>query len=414
MKKLFLSVCTMVLGTIATVNVATAQGWISQGWGVGASGGVGFSVGDISLERFSDLKYHCGVSVQKELFPYFDVKGNFMLGALQGHKDTHVDKKGNASGLRFRSDYVAYNAMLKFRFTDLMVSNDAALFSIYLQAGAGMLHFKSVLYNYTPKTEARTAESGVTNDIDIPVGIGFEFRFTPAFSAVLDFTGHITSATKLDVVKNESFRDMFFTPGIGINYVFGKTKKPAQVPYQQVYSEPARPVVKETVKEVEEVDFETVAVETPKNDVVEFDFDYVEPAPAKPVTTQPATTQPATTQPVTPARVETKPEVAAVRPTTAPATTREGLVYRVQISARQTYNANMAMTLKSKYALSQVPFEEVHEGLYKYTVGSCRTLEEANVLRETMVAKGITDAFVVPYYVSKRISNQEARNLLQR
>jgi hypothetical protein len=60
-----------------------------------------------------------------------------------------------------------------------------------------------------------------------------------------------------------------------------------------------------------------------------------------------------------------------------------------------------------------VPFEEIDGGMYKYTIGVNRSLEEAMAFRETLVAKGLTDAFVVPYYVGKRISNQEARDLLQ-
>ncbi|MCL2327223.1 MAG: porin family protein [Bacteroidetes bacterium] len=402
MKKLFLPALIALAGTFATLNVATAQSWISQGWGVGASGGIGFAIGDITTQ-FKDAKYHLGFSVTKELVPYFDLKGTLMQGALAGNKEDEkaVSGTGKHGSQRFRTDYFTYNAMVQFRFTDLMAISDEPKFSVYAQAGAGMLHFKSALYKTTivnkKEEEKKVGESGTTTEITIPFGLGFEYRFTPKFSAVLDVTWHITSATKLDMVENAKFRDMMFTPGIGVNYVFSKTSKKPAPTYQQVYT-PVQPVVKEVVEEVVvEEDFETVAPVAEASD--DFDFDFAEPA---------------TTKPATSTYVETQPEVTAVRAGTAPATTREGLVYRVQISARQTYNANTAMSLKNKYNLPQVPFEEIDGGLYKYTIGASRSLEEANVLRETMVAKGITDAFVVPYYVGKRISNQEARNLLQR
>lgn len=436
MKRKFLQILITLAGICVTANFATAQGW-----GVGVSGGIGFAFGDISTSEFSDAKYHLGFSVKKELFSYFDLKANAILGALEGRKAEY--ESGTPAGLRFRSDYITYNAMLKFRLTDFIVDNDEAKFSMYLQAGAGMLHFKSVQYNSIRNSRI---ESGTTTDITVPLGIGFEYRFTPAFSAALDFTGHVTSATKLDVVENSFFRDMMFTPSIGINYVFGKSSssKVPQQTYQQIPPVQEVPVVEpieEEVPVVEPIEEEVIVVEaieddadviiveedieitpvtTPatndigKEDDFDFDFEDITPA-AQPATQQVAPQTSPQTYAESPTSTEIQSDVIVVRAETVPSalTTREGLVYRVQIAAVQQYNAGMAMSLKNKYALSQVPFEEIEGGLYKYTIGTNRSLEEAMAFKETLIAKGITDAFIVPYYVGKRISNQEARALLQ-
>lgn len=403
MKRIFVQVLTLIAGVCATASFANAQSWGSQGWGVGASGGIGFAFGDVS-SSFSNAKYHLGVSVQKELFSYFDLKGKIMFGALEGEKSEY--ENGDPAGLRFRSDYVTYHAMLKFRLTDLILEDDEAKFSMYLQAGAGLLHFKSTLYNDVRGTKA---ESGTTTDITVPLGVGFEYRFTPALSANIDFLGHITSATNLDVVKNSFFKDIMFTPSIGVAYTFGKSASTNKMYQSNNSYETVIPVAQQVVTEeiVEEVVVEKAAPQqveyntkpiAPQASDDDFSFDFNDLDDDDDIT--PVATQP-------------QDDVIEVRAEAAPLTSREGLIYRVQIAAVQQYNPGKAMSLKNKYALSQVPFEEIDGGLYKYTIGVNRTLAEAMAFRDAMVAKGIADAFVVPYYVGKRITNQEARNLLQ-
>ncbi|MDR1760970.1 MAG: outer membrane beta-barrel protein [Bacteroidales bacterium] len=393
---------------VAYMPAAQSQTWISRGWGIGVSGGIGFALGDISTESFSDAKYHLGFSVKKELLPHFDLKGNVMVGALEGSKDKY--NGGIPADLRFRTDYVTYNALLQFRLTDLIVANEDAKFSMYLQAGAGMLHFRYALYK-SGKTVI--PESDVTTEITVPLGIGFECRFTPAFSIALDLTGHLTSATTLDGVKNSLFRDMMFTPSIGINYVFGKSSKTSATPtYQEVYVAPVQPVVEEVeIVEVIEEDFvELVDTTLPATEILE-EFDFDDEFDTADIAVENATTQ---------GQIGTQPQVDLQaqqiidgRPVAANAT-HEGLIYRVQIAAVQHYNVTMAMDLKRKYALTEIPFEEIEGGYYKYTVGACKSLEEAMAYKETIVAKGIQDAFIVPYYVGKRISNQELQDILQR
>lgn len=54
----------------------------------------------------------------------------------------------------------------------------------------------------------------------------------------------------------------------------------------------------------------------------------------------------------------------------------------------------------------------IHEGLCKYTVGKASTLEEASRIRKEVMAKGYKDAFVVAFQGEKRITLNEAAQLL--
>ena len=50
-------------------------------------------------------------------------------------------------------------------------------------------------------------------------------------------------------------------------------------------------------------------------------------------------------------------------------------------------------------------------GLYKFTSGNFASFKEASAFRAEVISKGFKDAFVVPFYKDKRITNEEARRL---
>lgn len=53
----------------------------------------------------------------------------------------------------------------------------------------------------------------------------------------------------------------------------------------------------------------------------------------------------------------------------------------------------------------------IQSNLYKFTAGNFGTFKEASDYRLEVVKKGFKDAFVVPFYQDKRITNEEARRL---
>ena len=86
---------------------------------------------------------------------------------------------------------------------------------------------------------------------------------------------------------------------------------------------------------------------------------------------------------------------------------QDGIYYRVQLAATGRFSdANKAFAANN---LSRPVLVERHSGLYKYTVGSFSTYEQANDFRNTVLSRGIRGAFVVAYRNGKRINVNDAR-----
>ena len=86
---------------------------------------------------------------------------------------------------------------------------------------------------------------------------------------------------------------------------------------------------------------------------------------------------------------------------------QDGIYYRVQLAATSRFSdANKAFAANN---LSRPVLVERHNGLYKYTVGSFNTYDQANDFRNTVLSRGIKGAFVVAYRNGKRINVIDAR-----
>ncbi len=98
---------------------------------------------------------------------------------------------------------------------------------------------------------------------------------------------------------------------------------------------------------------------------------------------------------------------------TKPPVPETGLVFSVQIGAFReevpVEIANQFLQLSSKGVKNYL---DGGTGLTVYQVGVCVTKEEAEALRAEAVAKGITDAFIVAFKDGKKITMEEAMQLL--
>ncbi|MFV7234554.1 carboxypeptidase-like regulatory domain-containing protein [Flavobacterium sp. ZB4R12] len=88
----------------------------------------------------------------------------------------------------------------------------------------------------------------------------------------------------------------------------------------------------------------------------------------------------------------------------------EGLIFKTQLLAS-----------KKKVALSDSFFkglkdvkEYLHKGLYKYTIGTNKSMTEANKNKNKLRSQGFSGAFVVPFNDNKRISTQEAKIIIKK
>jgi hypothetical protein len=86
---------------------------------------------------------------------------------------------------------------------------------------------------------------------------------------------------------------------------------------------------------------------------------------------------------------------------------QDGVYFRVQLAATSRFtDANTSFAVHN---LSKPVLVEQHNGLYKYTVGSFSTYDQANDFRNLVLSKGIKGAFVVAYRNGRRIDVMDAR-----
>ena len=90
-------------------------------------------------------------------------------------------------------------------------------------------------------------------------------------------------------------------------------------------------------------------------------------------------------------------------PNTNTSFNKNGMLYRIQILAVK-HNKVDIESLKNVYGLQQEVNEEVFHNWRKYTVGRFLSFKEAAELKNILVEKGISDAFVVIYQNGQRIT----------
>jgi len=91
----------------------------------------------------------------------------------------------------------------------------------------------------------------------------------------------------------------------------------------------------------------------------------------------------------------------------SPAQLPSDLIFKIQV-----LTASMELPANSLEFRGLKNITHVEQGgIYKYYAGESPHLKEARVLKEKVVAAGITDAFIVPFYNGKRISMKEALSM---
>ena len=84
-----------------------------------------------------------------------------------------------------------------------------------------------------------------------------------------------------------------------------------------------------------------------------------------------------------------------------------GLFYAVQVGAFNRKIRGIELAL-----IPELDFYESN-GLFRYSSGKFKSIDDARVRRAEVVSNGVSDAFVVVFYNGKRITMKEARDLLQ-
>lgn len=404
-----------VAQSTTTYPTVSSKPWISRGWRVNGSFGSNLFYGDLRIYSLwpakqynNERKWAGSLMLEKELVPYLDLRGQVVYGNLSGTKREY--SSGTPANMYFDATMLETSTNFKFNLTNAILGREAAV-SLYGYAGIGLVTFRSsrkdLRNDKILQSFGYDGTKKITPTIEtmVPMGLGIEFKATDNLFIDLDLSMRVVNTDKLDAFvspDNAFFQDMYGYTSIGVAYKFGdRTPFVPPVPVVETVTEVTPPPVVDSVVAVVDtvpaID-STIVESIPQIEEVVV----VAEEPIQPIVEQPS---PIVEKFVAPA------------PTTVDGVmyqnvdVEKGLVYRIQIIAVQTQKDSKVGQLKRLYNLNEIIYEEKIEGWYKYTVGSFPTVQGALNYRQVLIQKGVKDAFIVPYYQGKRITNQQARDL---
>lgn len=203
--------------------------WFSTGWGLNGSMGANLFLGDVAEEPFSNLRAMVNIGLQKEITPWLYWRFNGAYGNLAGAKPEY--ESGAPANLEFKTKYTEYNTSLK---VDLFGFNDnlrAKKFAPYIYAGVGLINLRSRLSDSeSGATKASFGYNGwvasaATHEVEVPLGLGVEWKVSKALSFTLDGSMTLVKSDKLDACVSDNndklLQDMFSTLSLGFVYKFG-------------------------------------------------------------------------------------------------------------------------------------------------------------------------------------------------
>ena len=406
--------------------------WIQRGWNISALGGATLFYGDLGIDGIfptdiaNQVSWAGSLALEKELFKNMDIRGQLLYGNLTGIKENYAT--GFPANLYFDASLLEYNLNFKYNITNAILGEVKPV-SLYMYAGMGFSQFRSVRKDLiTDAVLQGYGDNGVTKSAPtietmVPLGVGLEFKLSDNLFANLDVSMNVVNTDKLDAFispKSDEYQDMYGITSIGFTYKFGDR------------TEYVPPVIVDVAPEVQQVAEKVDSTNSQAQDSINNAALIKKQLEDAALQAQQDSIQNATkfkdtdvlkaeeiiVATETNVAPETKVEEAytpitpVVEAPIQSVTTEQGLVYRVQILAVQNQQKSKVQELKNKYKLTDVIYEENVDSWYKYTVGSFATVQEASNYRLQMVNKGIEGAFVVPYYLGKRITLQKAREIL--
>jgi len=428
--------------------------WYKKGWTVGANFGSNLFYGDLRVYNYwpvgkyqNERKYAVGFFIGKKINSFLEYRGNLLVGSLSGTK--RVDLKKKPVNQYFETRMFEYSSTLKLDISSLIAGEkDDRFFSVYTYAGLGLVNFRSQRKSLTTNKIIEsfgyksTHKIAATTEVVIPVGGGFDFLLMKNLKLNIDASIRFVNTDKLDAYVNHKtgFDDMYGYTSIGVSYTFDFVKKKAKptVVEQPVPEPVVQPQIEDTVKialdsiitdslaqnkissmasdaSVNQPEIVEAVVEPPKEIVEIPKTDSVVETKPEVVTEVKPIPKPEVPEPIVDVKPEPKPEVVAtVQAPISKQNSNNKIEFRVQIVALQENATYRVARMKKEFNITEPVSEERIDGWNKYTVGSYKTLAEAQELKASLIAKGKTDAFIIAYNNGKRVTIAEAQDALKK
>lgn len=337
------------------------SGIVIRDWQINYNLGFTQFYGDASnsgyFSKFSgQIAFGTGVTVRKYLNPIFGLGINLWYTGLKSNKD----KKATGVPVNFNltGSYFDGNVNLLIDFNNLFWGTDSRKFSVYGIIGLGYASWNTTLMD---SLSGGSVSSGdVVGDITykkggfvVPVGVGINYMLSDNWA--LNFEMNLRTVLDDDVdVWRDGFKfDQPLYTSIGVSYFINNNRSKTSKP-KAVQSEPVKP------------------------SVPLYDYRLQTPSESTSSTEQ-----------------EEIILVDPIMPT--------GVVYRVQILAKRN-NLPTIESLKRRFNINGDVFENIQNGIHRYSTGTFISYKEALQHSYLMKNKGVHDAFVVAYRNNIRIT----------
>jgi|GEM_PF-6145787 len=192
----------------------------AKSWYVGINGGASLFWGDIrtTSASFRTIQPAFGGFLGKSFSPFLRLEAETNYSFLKGMLNQTTDT------LNFKSR--ALSLSLKAKINPLSKALENRRFSVFLEAGGGLLYWKSLLINQT--TSDTLSNLGWNNKqkqigIFFPVGIQLHYQITQNLSAYFSSSYHLVLSDLLDGHITGS-KDAYSYTSLGMYYALGKQK----------------------------------------------------------------------------------------------------------------------------------------------------------------------------------------------
>lgn len=342
----FLFIFPVSLSAQANLKLGTRFG---ENWFIGLSVGPTFFSGDLNTNRFlpqsGDWRVGGSFNFGRQVTSVFSLRGQVFYGALAGKKATKQD--GTPVELKFNSMVVDGNVNTMINFSNLIGGfNPNRVFFVYGTVGIGAAYWKTTQNSLiTGLVVPNGASSGNVTAV-IPIGIGAYYSIANKVNLGLEYSFRTLTSDLLDGVTEGFKLDMYsllsFTMTLNLN--------------------------KASRKKTDVVDYKKdgpIVLNLPKCD------------------------------PIPPMQRDMGMEKLPPPPSVG-LNLDKYYLFKVQIFAfaKRIYSPE---TIRKRYHIPMPVSREYSDGLYRFTVGSTESIDEAKDIKQRMINAGVSDAFIVGY-----------------
>ena len=342
--------------------------------------------GDVSSSGYFDklsgqIGFATGATARWYFNPVVGIGGNFLYGNLKSNKDQL--SSGDDCNYTLTGKYFDANLHLVVDFSNLFWGIKDRKLSIYGTLGMGYATWQSELYDGITGTITVSGDdigdyTYKNMGFEMPVSMGINYMLNNSWSLNMDISLRTVFIDDVDVWRDGFKYDQLVYTGFGISYFINSSAQKSvkkTKSKKSTYSETS----KKTITDPQIIDQTPI---DPNATIPFYDFDYSQ---------------------VKKRNTEVKKSTPEISTYNAPVVSyNDKLVFRVQIlaiSKRADINY-----IRSKYNISGDIHENYSGGIYRYSVGSFSSYNQAVNYSKNLKYNGISDAFVVAYENNKKVN----------